>query len=193
MRIYSKALEKEEKHIGVRVSPDAHYRSRELFHIEGEQKRERVEKYDKSNGWKNWVQVNRKTTLILMEVAKKSPYAVQIWNFFTAYIDGQNAIMVSYKTMQEILNISRATISRGVKLLQEAGLLYTYKSGNANVYILNPESVWSRWGKEKSYCKFPATIVMSLSEQEKATQKIIKEKLNRVSYKEEVEEDPVLL
>lgn len=170
------------------ISEEAHKRAREQFYREEEEARQRQEERDKKSSFKKWFQLNRDTTLLLMEVAKKSPYAMQVWNFFTAYMDNHNAIMVSYKAMQEILDISRATISRAIKILEEAGLLYTYKSGNANVYVLNPEAIWKRWAKEKKYCVFPANVILSLSEQDKEKAELIQEKLNKISLKEEQED-----
>lgn len=170
------------------ISEEAQYRAREQFARETEAERQMQEIREKKSPYKNWYQLNRDTTLVLMQVAKKSPYTMQVWNFFTAYMDNYNAIMVSYKAMQEILDISRATISRAIKLLEEAGLIYTYKSGNANVYILSPKAIWKRWGKDVKYCAFPVNVVLTLSEQDKEKARIIQEKLNKVSIDDEKEE-----
>ena len=167
------------------ISEEAQIRARLLDELEEEKARLLAQKKAKDSDYKDWVQVNRITSKKLIAVGRECPAALSIWNFFNAYMDGYNAIMVSYSAMIEILGLSRATVSRAIDILKSRNLLDTYKSGTSNVYVLNPGAVWSRWSKEKKYCRFSASVIVTLSEQDKATQEIIQNRLNRISTEEE--------
>ena len=57
------------------------------------------------------------------------------------------------------LGLSEPTISRAIKLLQTADenelpYLEVLKSGGTNVFILNPDIVWSAWKTGKDHCLF---------------------------------------
>lgn len=56
----------------------------------------------------------------------------------------------------------------------EKGFIYVYKSGVSNVYSVNPDLIWSSWGKNKDYAQFPANFVLASSEQENLIKKKIK-------------------
>lgn len=172
----------------VLISEEAQQRAREQFYKEEEEARKRQEERERKSDFTDWIQVNKDTTRKLVVIGKDYPSAPTIWNFLTAYMDKYNAIMVSYKAMVEILGLSRATITRSIKALEEAKLLEIYKSGNSNVYILNPGALWSKWSKDKKYCKFSTNIIITLSEQEKEKAKVIQEKLNKVSSSREYEQ-----
>lgn len=87
-------------------------------------------------------------------------------------MDKYNAVVCSYKVLQEALGISSATITRAVKYLKDNGFISVYKTGTSNVYIANPNLVWNSWNNVK-YCEFPANIILSAAEQEKVFDKRI--------------------
>lgn len=108
----------------------------------------------------------------LRELIKKSPPAAQLFMFLAEQADRTNAVVASGKALASYLNLSEPTISRALKILskREEGkepYLEILKSGGSNVFVLNPDIIWSAWKTGKDYCLFGnAKILLSTSEQD---------------------------
>ena len=140
---------------------------------------------EKRSPFGRWTQFNNEHTRELMWLALKHPKAHAILLFLVDQMDNYNAVMCSYQVIQEVLGISRATASASVRVLRENGFIAVLKSGTSNVYAINDTVYWKAWGNRKQYSKFPANIVLSLSEQEELIQTKVKSmKLKEVQVKE---------
>jgi DNA-binding transcriptional ArsR family regulator len=120
----------------------------------------------KENGaYKKWVQFNLsgKSFKDFSNITNDPNMKVML--FIVEHMDHYNALVCSYKVIEEALGISQATVARSIKFLREKGMIYVRKSGTSNVYTLNPEIAWKSWGSNKKYCKFPANILLSHNEQ----------------------------
>ena len=70
------------------------------------------------------------------------------------------------------------------------------KSGTSNVYIVNPDVAWTSYADQKSSCSFQANVVLSGTENPKATTRyktvsddfIQAVKANREEFEKRVEE-----
>ena len=140
----------------------------------------------KSPFGKDWAQLNKKQIIHLIKASQENPSAMSVLLFFIEHADRMNALVVSYKALQEILGLSQATIARSIKYLKDKGFVYIYKSGSSNVYVLNNQLVWSNYGNKTSYCKFPANIMLTASEQEE----IIKNDKLKFDYEKVINESP---
>ena len=89
-------------------------------------------------------------------------------------MDDYNAVICSYKVLQENFGVSQVTVARAIKILKEKQYIEVYKSGTSNVYAINKNIVWNSWGTNYDYAKFGANIILSESEQEKSVQAKIK-------------------
>ena len=120
----------------------------------------------------------------------KSPIAYRIFKFLINNMDGYNAVVCSYKVLQEHFDISQVTVARAIKLLKEKQYIGIYKSGTSNIYCVNKNIVWSSWGSNYKYAKFGANIILSKAEQEiqeekeKNKVKIKTEKIKQVVFNE---------
>lgn len=123
----------------------------------------------KSPFGKEWAQLNKKNIIHLIKASQENPSAMSVLLFFIEHADRMNALVVSYKALQEFLEVSQATIARSIKYLRDKGFVYVYKSGSSNVYVLNSDLVWSNSGNKVKYCKFPVTIMLTASEQDGIT------------------------
>ena len=133
----------------------------------------------------NWSQYNLQHTKEMMWLALKHPGARAILDFLVEQMDTQNAVMCSYKVMQEVLGVSSDTVRRSIKVLKEKGFIAVFKSGTSNVYAVNDNLYWKSYGKNIWQSKFPANVVLSLSEQDRDTQqKIMQDKLKSISISE---------
>lgn len=156
---------------------------REEYIKEQEKKEEEARKRDKNSPFGRWTQYNNEHTKEMMFLALKHPKAHAILLFLVDQMDNYNAVMCSNKVLQEVLGISRQTISLSIKVLKENGFIAVLKSGTSNVYAINDSIYWKSWGNKKQYSKFPANVVLGLSEQEENYQ-ISFEQIGNEKHKE---------
>ena len=145
-------------------------------------------KREKQSPFSRWTQFNNEHTKELMILAIKHPKAHAILYFLVDQMDNYNACICSTAVMQEVLGVSRQTISKNIKVLKDLGFLVTLKSGNANVYTINDKVYWKSWGNNRQYSKFPANVVLAMSEQDEDYKinfaDLKAEKIKTVSLKE---------
>ena len=144
--------------------------------LEEDKKREEEQlKRDKKSPFKSFVQMNKKTYALEDRLMQKNPLAYRIWRFLANNMDGYNAVIVSQETLTELFEVSRTTIWRAIKILEDDNYIRTYKSGTSNVYALNDDMVWNSWGTNKKYSKFSANVIISESEQTEEIKKELKD------------------
>lgn len=137
-------------------------------------------KREKNSPFSRWSQFNLEHTRELMWLALKHPKAHAILYFLVDQMDDYNAIMCSYQVLQEILGISSETVRKNIKTLKDNGFIAILKSGTSNVYAVNDNMYWKSWGNKHQYSKFPANVIISLSEQEES----LRTKIEVVKHKE---------
>lgn len=135
---------------------------------------ENEDKREKNSPYKNFIQVNKDFYKAEDWLMGKSAIAYRIFRFLVNNMDTYNAVICSYHVLQETFSISQPTVARAIKLLKDKGYIYILKSGTSNVYALNDKIAWNSWGKNYPYSKFPANVILSISEQENGVQAQIK-------------------
>jgi DNA-binding transcriptional ArsR family regulator len=123
-------------------------------------------KRDRNSPFSRWTQYNNERTKEMMWLALKHPKAHAILLFLVDQMDDKNAVMCSYKVLEEVLEVSKDTIRLNIKVLKDKGFLAVLKSGTSNVYAINDTIYWKSWGNNKRYSKFPANVILAESEQE---------------------------
>lgn len=148
-----------------------------IAEIKDQQIAEIIEHYEKKKSpYTKWTQQNndeeaREARYWLM---KESSDAYCVMDFLASNMDRYNAVICSYKVMQERLGYSQATVARAIKLLKEHKYIDVKKSGTSNIYMINKQLYWNSWGTNYAYAEFGANIIISASEQDKETQERIK-------------------
>lgn len=115
----------------------------------------------------DFVQVSRAELRAIAELGAKSALALDLLMVLAQSMDKQNAVMISFKAMQQILGKSRPTLDRAVRLLREDNWIQVVKVGTANAYILNSSVFWTDRGDKRHMASFKAQIVTTLDEQDK--------------------------
>lgn len=122
---------------------------------------------------------------------KQNAVAAMLFMFLAEQADRNNAVVASGKALASLLEVSEATISRALKVLTtkkdngEPAYLEILKSGGTNVFILNPEIVWSAWRTGKDYCLFGnAKVLLSTDEQDVALKKRLTMLIEKVDGKQ---------
>ena len=141
-----------------------------------------IEHYEKRKSpFTKWTQLNndeeaRAARYCLM---KQSSDAYCIMDFLASKMDNYNAVICSYRVMQEVFGYSQATIARAIKLLKEHKYIDVKKSGTSNIYMLNKHLYWNSWGTNYVYAEFDAKVIIAASEQDKDTQAQIKTEIQK--------------
>lgn len=139
----------------------------------------------------DFVQVKKSELLAIAELGKKNEVALNLLMSFVQLMDKNNAIMISFKAMENITGKSRSTLDRAIKVLKDDKWIQVVKVGNANAYHLNAGVFWSTHS-DKKFGKFQATVVTSFDEQEKDLRKNPDVKLKRTPQVF-AKEKPILL
>lgn len=142
------------------------FKEREAELAKQKKAEEEAAKLAKNSPFSRWTQFNLEHTKDMMWLALKHPKAHAILLFLVDQMDNYNAVVCSYKVLQDVLDVGQATIARNVKILKENGFVSVLKSGTSNVYTINDSVYWKSWGNKRQYSKFPANVVLSLDEQD---------------------------
>ena len=100
----------------------------------------------------------------IREMAKRAPAAFQVFLLLTERMNKTNAVVISWATIGQILDYSRATVYRAISLLEDEKWVQVVKVGSANGYIVNSKVIW-RDHSGKRYGSFFAEVVVSEDEQ----------------------------
>jgi len=142
----------------------------------------------RNSPFSDFYQTNRGHSKELLWLAINQPKAHGILILLLEHMDEYNALMCSYQVLQDALNVSYKTISRGIAVLKEKGFIAIFKSGTSNVYVVNNRLAWSSWGTNVPYCKFPANIILSAAENKEQYEK---SKIKQLSLINEAERTQV--
>lgn len=112
----------------------------------------------------NFIQLKRPAIKYFRSLMKDNPLAAQIFSFLMEHMDYRNAVVCSSTVLREYFEVSRMSVYRALKCLKESHFLIIGKSGSTNVFIVNPEIVWSSYASAKKFCEFQGTIFMSETE-----------------------------
>ena len=127
---------------------------------------ERAREQAKKSPYRQFLQVNMDNYKAEAWLMRKSPIAYQILRYICQNMDNYNALICSYKILQETFEVSHSTVARAIKLLQEHKYLHVAKSGTTNVYMVNKELYWHSYGTNYARAEFGAKIIISADEQD---------------------------
>ena len=115
----------------------------------------------------DFVQLYKKELKQLRGLVKLNPTAAQILLVFVEKMNKQNAVIMSFKTLEQITKKTRQTCSKAVKDLREANFINIIKVGNANAYVVNSNVFWSTDNQIKEkFAIFTATVVACGADQD---------------------------
>lgn len=128
----------------------------------------------------NFVQLNKTNLVEWRKLIRSSPVAVEIMYFFFEKMGKDNAVVCSYKTLEEITSTSRATVGRAIKALRDGKWLQTVKLGSATAYVVNEQVAWQTHASKRQYAIFRAVVVATDSENKEIKEVSDSTKLRRV-------------
>lgn len=141
------------------------------------------------------VYYSEKWRLKRMELRDINKNIDTILDLFMMETNIYNALVISYETMEKMTGLSRTTLYRTIKLLEEYDFIKIYKTGSSNIYTLNEDYYWKQdtkmrfWASAYSndkfvkYARIDARIVASDVEQTEKIQKQIDEEIDYIENK----------
>lgn len=114
----------------------------------------------------NFVQVQKGHMRQWRELIQKQPLSAEIMFYFMEVMGkNTNAVVCSYKTLQEITGYSRPSVGRAIKTLKDMNWIDSVKIGSATAYAVNERIVWQSGKNQRRYAMFSATVIASETEQ----------------------------
>lgn len=132
---------------------------------------------------KGWVQTEREAHEAWALLIAKAPKAAQLMHILTSRVGDYNAVVISQKTLAELMQCSRRTVQRAVDTLVEDRWIEVRQigdNGTVNAHIINDRVVWSGPRDGIRYSLFSATVVLSEKEQSNAQELDSQPKLRRL-------------
>lgn len=103
---------------------------------------------------------------IIAKIAKRSSVAIEVLMFFFENMDYNNVFVVSQTVIADSVEASTKQVGRAIKILEEEGTIGIGKSGNTNIYMVNPELVWQQVFKKRKNAIMNGTIIFGKEEME---------------------------
>lgn len=116
----------------------------------------------------NFVQVYPKGWERIRALIAKNKSAAILYAYLAEHIDpAAGAVVASQDLLSEETGISRTTIWRASKYLEEVGALIRLKvSGQVYAYCLDPSEVWKAWDTAKKTAAFNTKTIVKKADQE---------------------------
>jgi len=115
-----------------------------------------------------WVQTEREAHEAWARLIRKSPKAAELMHLITARIGDNNAVVMSIPTIMKLMNTSRPTVIRAVKLLRDDRWIETVQvggSGTTNAYVVNDRVAWTGPRNGIRFSLFSAAVIATDDEQ----------------------------
>lgn len=153
----------EEQKITMELSMEEFKRLQRLLELDQteEQKREEQEQKEKNH---NFIQLYKDHMPEVRWLMTKHKFASGLLFFILEHMDNRNALACSYAVFEDYFDVSKMTIYRGLKTLQENGFIDVLKMGTSNVYIVNENLAWTDKNTNKKFAKYDGKILVSKKE-----------------------------
>lgn len=102
----------------------------------------------------------------IRKALRDNPLAANLFLFLVDNMDSKNALLVSQKALEEVLEVGRTSIYNAVKYLVKNQFIKVLKSGTSNIYCVNADIVWTQRADKKVHAKFEAAVYLTASEQD---------------------------
>lgn len=116
---------------------------------------------NRSRDNQDFVMLYRHYVQQIADLGMKNPSALKVLLFLIRNMDNTNAIGVTQDLIADMTKLSRQTVSKAIHYLVKEGWMQIFKLGRANIYVVNPDVVWTSYADQKRYCKFRGTIMLS--------------------------------
>lgn len=118
------------------------------------------------------VVVDREAQEAWAELLMKSKMAALVLHYLASKKGQSNAVVISQKTLSEVLEVSQKTIQRAIATLVAEHWISAVQlngAGTFSAYILNDATVWGEVSENKGLSLFEATVIADKADQNPET------------------------
>lgn len=117
----------------------------------------------------SWVQTERNAHEQWDLLIGQNANAARVMHRLVALMDSKGAVVVSQKTLANMMGLHRNTIGRSIKVLESQNWIDTVQlggiAGGVRCYVVNHRVAWADSRDKKRYASFDARIIASEDEQ----------------------------
>lgn len=103
---------------------------------------------------KDFVKLYRKAFYALGDLAMKDGTALCVFLYLVCNMDGNNALIINQETIAKYIGLTRQTVSKKIKYLEEHGFLQIKKLNGGKTYVMNDSMVWTSYYSQHIACMF---------------------------------------
>ena len=107
---------------------------------------------------KDFIKLYRNYIANIAELGRQSPGALCVFLFLIRNMDGNNAIGITMEAISEYVNLSRQTVSKHLRYLEENGWIQSFRICRNKIYVVNDSIAWTSYGVQRSNCLFNNTL-----------------------------------
>ena len=116
-----------------------------------------------------WVQTERRAHEAWDLLIRKQPSAARLMHRLVASMDKRGAVVMSQKTLAEMMGVHRNTVNKAIKVLESDNWIETVQlggtSGGVKAYLVNRRVAWADKRENQRFAAFDARIIVSASDQ----------------------------
>lgn len=124
---------------------------------------------DKKPAKGTWVQTERKAHEAWATLIQKHSVAASLMHRLVSQMDRRGAVIVSQKTLAEMMGLHRNTIGRAIKVLERGNWIETVRlgaeTGGVKAYLVNRRVAWADKRENQRFAAFDARVIASANEQ----------------------------
>ena len=136
----------------------------------------------------NFVQIQKGYMKQWRQLIKEKPLAAEIMFYFMEVMGRTtNAVICSYKTLEEVTGYSRPSVARAIRHLKDQRWVDSVKVGSATAYAVNEKIAWQAARNQRKYAMFSATVIANQAEQESRFHELANKPLKHVPFIEQGE------
>lgn len=140
----------------------------------------------------NFVQIQKGYMKQWRQLIKEKPLAAEIMFYFMEVMGRTtNAVICSYKTLEEVTGYSRPSVARAIRHLKDQRWVDSVKVGSATAYAVNEKIAWQAARNQRQYAMFSATVIANQAEQESNYRELTNKPLKHVPFIE-ANERPII-
>ncbi len=128
---------------------------------------------DKKPAKGTWVQTERKAHEAWADLIQKHSVAASLMHRLVSQMDRRGAVIISQKTLAEMMGLHRNTIGRAIKVLERDNWIETVRlgaeTGGVKAYLVNRRVAWADKRENQRFAAFDARVVVSAAEQPSET------------------------
>lgn len=124
---------------------------------------------DKKPAKGTWVQTERKAHEAWSSLIQRHSIAASLMHRLVSQMDRRGAVIISQKTLGEMMGLHRNTISRAIKVLEQENWIETVRlgaeTGGVKAYLVNRRVAWADKRENQRFAVFDARVIVSANEQ----------------------------